>query len=461
MLLTFPNYHLKTAKALRKEIHMIDKIRKHISGDSLKARFLRGSAWLSVGNIAEKILAFASKIILARLLLPEDLGVVVLIASITGLFDCMTEVGIKQCVIQNKDGDKPEFQNMAWWFSAMRGIILFILAWILTPLACNFYFSGREQVIASYDIQTLYFMVRIAFLSILFHGLISPQTYLLEKQFRFAKVVGYMQSASFAGLILTIILSFILRNAWAMVIGFVCQGFLKLVMSYIFCPFLPKLSYHHESMTQLGRFGKGMWGSPFFAYIAYNIDILMGGKVLGPELMGLYGFAVGLAYIPRELFARIINPILMPAFAERQDNPERLRKTISQLMGTLSLICLPFIVISFLFQRQIITTIYGKNFEQVSLIFAIFTVNALLIMLSMIFVNLFMAKGKPEINRNFTFIRALIMACLMLPVAKAYGMVGMAVLQVIANFVLIILLYNCARKIFLSKTICIITGNEG
>ena len=222
-----------------------------------------------------------------------------------------------------------------------------------------------------------------------------------------------------------------------------------MVLSYIFCPFLPRLSYHRQSMSQIGRFALGMWGAPFFAYIAYNIDILVGGKVLGPELMGLYGFAVGLAYIPRELFARIINPVLMPAFAERQDNPEQLRKAISQLAGSLLLICLPFILISFLFQRQIITTIYGINFESVSLIFALFTVNALLIMLSMIFVNLLMALGRPEINRNFTFIRALIMACLILPVAKTYGMMGMAILQIIANLTLVAFHYNCARKMLL------------
>lgn len=426
---------------------MIDKIRKYISGDSLKARFLRGSAWLSVGNIAEKILAFASKIILARLLMPEDLGVVVLIASITGLFECMTEVGVKQCVIQNKEGETPDFLNMAWWFSATRGIFLFMLAWILAPLACNFYFEGKEQILASYDIQTLYTMVRIAFLSILFNSLISPQTYLLEKNFRFARVVGYMQSAGLAGIILTIILSFVLRNAWAMVIGFVCQGFLRMVMSYLFCPFLPRLRYHRESMAQLGRFGRGMWGSPLFAYIAYNIDILVGGKVLGPELMGLYGFAVGLAYIPRELFARIINPVLMPAFAERQDNPKQLQKAISQLSGSMFLIFLPLIVISFLFQKQIVTIIYGAPFKPVALIFAIFTVNGLLVMFIMIFVNLFMALGKPEINRNFTFIRAFVMIGLIIPVAKAYGMIGMAILQIFANFILIALLYNCARKI--------------
>lgn len=425
---------------------ILNPIKTKFSGNSLTARFLRGSAWLAVGNIAEKILAFISKIILARLLMPEDLGVVVLIASITGLFECMTEVGVKQCLIHSKDGGKPEFLNMTWWFSALRGIGLFLVAWSLAPWACRFYFDGKEQVLARYDWPTLYLMVRVAFLSLLFHGLISPRAHLMEKQFRFGRVVAYRQSAALTGTVLTIILSFVLRNAWAMVLGFVCQGFLQMVMSQVFCPFKPRLNYNHQSLIQLARFGRGMWGSPFFAYIAYSIDILVGGKVLGPELIGLYGFAVGLAYIPRDLFGRIVNPVLMPAFSERQDHPEKLRKSIGQLAGTLILCSLPIIGVCFLFHSTIITTLYGEAFKPVSWVFAVFTINVLLIMLCMICVNLFMSLGRPQINRNYTFIRALVLICLMLPVAKAYGMVGMAILQVIANLALILLFLIYVRK---------------
>lgn len=417
-----------------------------MTGSALKARFLRGTAWLAVGNVSEKILAFISKIVLARLLMPEDLGVVVLIASIAGLFECLTEVGVRQCVIQNIEGGNPEFLNMAWWFSALRGVGLFLIAWMLAPWVCHFYFDGQEQVLARYDWPVLITMVRVAFLNMLFYGLISPRSHLMQKEFRFARVVGYMQSAAVTGIILTIVLSFVLKNAWAMVLGFVCQGFLRMMMSYVFCPFLPRLRYHRQSMAEIMRFARGMWGAPFFAYIAYRVDVLVGGKVLGPELIGLYGFSVGLAYVPRDLFARIINPMLMPAFSECQDQPDKLRKTIGQLIGNLILISLPIILISFLFHRTLLTTIYGAEFESISLIFAIFTVNAMLIMLSMVFVNLCMALGRPEINRNFTFVRALLLACLTLPVVKLFGAMGMAIIQVIANLTMTILLFMYARR---------------
>lgn len=426
---------------------IIQFVSEKLSGDSLKARFLRGSVWLAAGNIIEKALAFVSKIILARILMPEELGIIVLIASITGLFECLTEVGVKQCIIQSKKSDSREFLDAVWWFSSIRGMMLFVLAWILTPWICNFYFEDQDQVLAQYGWSSLHMMVRIAFLCVLLNGLISPRAHLQEKQFNFARVVAYVQSAALTGTILTIVLSFILHNAWAMVWGFVCQVFLRMVMSYVFCPFWPKMQFHRESWREIMLFAKGMWGSPFFAYIAYNIDVLVGGKIVGPELIGLYGFAVGLAYIPRDLFGRIVNPVLMPAFAESQDDKNKLKKTVGQIVSTLMLTAAPAIVLCFIFNRQFITLVYGQSFEPVSLIFAIMTLNVLLIMINMVFVNLFFGLGMPEISRNYTFIRAAILICLTAPVAHHFGLAGMAIMQVISNFALVMLFVHYAKKL--------------
>lgn len=425
---------------------MFEIIKKNIGGGSLRAKFIRSSAWLSAGNIFEKILAFASKIILARLLIPGDLGVVVLITSIASLFECMTEVGVKQCIIQNKNGDSPEFLNAAWWFSVLRGSVLFSIAWMLTPWICDFYFQDKGEILSSYNIQTLHQMVRLAFFNLLFNGLVSPRTYVLERQFQFSRVVGYMQSSALVGILVTIILSFVLRNAWAMVIGSVCQGFFRVLMSYAFCPFLPRMSCHRQSLAQLARYGWGTWGAPFFAYVAFNIDIMVGAKVLGPELIGLYGFVVGLAYIPRELFARIINPVILPTFVRRQDELVKLRVMIRKMICGIVLISMPLIICSFFFHRQIVVTIYGVSFESVSIVFAIFTINVFLIILSMIFINLFMAIGTPHTYRNHTFIRAIILSLFIVPIAQNFGVIGMAILQVFSNIILVLSLWYVAYK---------------
>jgi O-antigen/teichoic acid export membrane protein len=88
---------------------MINLIKSIFIGDSIKAKAFRGSTWLAIGNIIEKLLAFISKIIFAKLLIPGELGLIVLIISLTALFECITEVGVKQCVIQEPNGEYLNF----------------------------------------------------------------------------------------------------------------------------------------------------------------------------------------------------------------------------------------------------------------------------------------------------------------------------------------------------------------
>ncbi len=422
---------------------MINAIKSKFTGDSIKAKAFRGSTWLAIGNISEKLLAFISKITLAKLLIPDELGIIVLLLSMTGLFECITEVGVKQCVIQDPNGKREEFLNMAFWFQAIRVGIIYVVGFFIAPLICEFYFSGHDKIFELYDFGTLVAMLKLTFLSVLFNGLVSPKTHILERDFKFEKVVFYMQSSAIAGLILTIILAFLLKNAWAMVFGFALQSLLRTLFSYIVCPFMPKLKFHKESFNSLYVFSKGMFGTPILTYLAYNIDIIVGGKMFKPELIGLYGFAIAIARTPRELFSKIIRPTLLPAFAHKQNKKETIQNAINKLTKIIAYIGLPCITFAFIFKNEILTYIYNETFQEVSWAFAIFCINVFFIINSIIYANFFLAIGKPSLMRNYSVIRFLAIILLIVPAIKVMAISGLAMSLTIAN--LVSLLY-CTRK---------------
>ena len=82
-------------------------------GHSLKARCVRSSIVLGIGAFIAKFLRLGSKIVLTRLLVPQEMGLMVMMLSLTALFEVLTEIGIKQSVIQHKNGADPEYLNMA------------------------------------------------------------------------------------------------------------------------------------------------------------------------------------------------------------------------------------------------------------------------------------------------------------------------------------------------------------
>jgi len=417
----------------------------------LRARLARSGAILAVGSVGEKTLAFVSRIVLARLLMPAELGLIILIVSISALFEVLTEVGVKQSVIRSAQGDRDAYLNMAWWFQVVRAGAIYVLAFLFAPVICRFYFNDRTEILGIYAWPELYLMVRIAFVTIVCNSMMSPRMFLLEREFRFGKYVLIMQGGAWAGLILTIVLAVCLRNAWAMVLGVVCQALLRTVLSYIGCPFRPRFKYDGHSFLELAAFARGMFGAPMLAYFAYNADALFGGRLVSPDLLGYYGYAVALARAPRELFAKVINPMLLPAFATKKGDWLALREGTVKLTSLVATVGVPFLTLGIIHARTILGAVFGEDFTIVSVSFGLFCVNVFFILQAIILANVLLALGKPSKQRLYVALRAVLIGIAIIPAIKSYGMAGAAGTLAAANFVaLCSLVYMVHKEIALS-----------
>ncbi|MCK4913155.1 MAG: oligosaccharide flippase family protein [Planctomycetes bacterium] len=372
----------------------------------------------------------------------------VMILALTQLFEVLTEIGIKQSVIQHKNGADPEYLNMAWWFQSLRAIGLYVVAFIAAPWLCEFYFHSRVEILTRYSMEELITLVRVAFLSILFNGFVSPKAYVLEKKFQFGKAVVITQGGFVFGAIVTIILAFTMRNVWAIVIGFAATGFTKCLMSYALCPFMPKFAYHKESFQGLYQFARGMLGLPILTYIAFNIDVLVAGKLISTSLVGMYGMALVLARAPWDLFGRIINPVLLPAFAEKQDNKAALCKAVLSITKITMLFGIPLVALAIIYSKTILSLVYGEQYSAVAIPFSLLCIYVFLIIQSIILSNVFFALGQPEKQRLFVVSCVLTLIILIYPAVKIFGLTGAALSVLIANFVAL-----CLQIVVIHKTI--------
>lgn len=421
-------------------------IKNTFRGDNLKARCARSSVVLGIGAFVAKFLGFGSKVVLTRLLVPQEMGLMVMILSLTALFEVLTEVGIKQSVIQHKNGADPEYLNMAWWFQSLRGIGLYAVAFIAAPWLCEFYFRSRPEILTRYSMEELTILIRVAFLSILFNGFVSPKAHVLEKKFRFGRAVVIMQGGFILGAIITIILAFLIRNVWAVVIGFAATGFTRCLMSYALCPFMPKFAYDRESFQGLYRFARGMLGMPVLTYIAFNIDVLVAGKLVPTSLVGFYGMALTLAIAPRDLFSRIISPILLPAFAEKQDDREALCRAVLQMTKFTALFVIPPMALAIICSKTILTFVFGAEYSAVAVPFGLLCLYILLLIQGTVLGNVFFGIGQPGKHRTFVGLRAAILAALIYPAIKSFGLTGAAAVVLLASFVAMCVQVTVVRK---------------
>jgi len=395
-----------------------------IRGTGLKAKSARAVMTLGVGTFAGNGMKFVRRMILARLLAPSEIGTMAIVVSVSTGFEALTEVGIKQAVIQNKLGADSDYLNVAWWMQVVRGCALFLVAFLSAPWLSSLY-----------DKPELLNLLQICFLAILLRGLVSPGAYVLEKQYKFGRAVLLTQGSAVLGVIVTIGLAWAMRNVWALVIGFVAEMAVLCLSSFVLAPILPRFKIHRESFGELMKYARGMFGLPIFAFISFQTPILVLAKVVPDVQVGLYSYAAVLAYFPIELFSKMVTPILLPAFSEKQDDKDDLCRCLVKTSMWASFLAIPLIAFMVCCARELLLLAYTPQYAAMAAPFALQCLLVLQRTQGMILTSTYLALAKPHLHRRFAVLRAVTIVGLIYPASLSFGPLGAAAVMVLGDCV--------------------------
>jgi O-antigen/teichoic acid export membrane protein len=393
-----------------------------IRGEGLAGKSIRGVMALGVGTVVGLLMKSLRYMILARLLAKDAFGLLAIVYAVGAALEAFAEVGVKQSVIQNKQGAQYEYLNVAWWMQAVRAAGLFALAMALAPWISRFY--GKEQLLG---------LLRVSFLAILFKGLVSPRAYVLEKEFRFGRAVLLSQGSAILATVITVAAALVFRNVWVLVIGFVVEAGLLCLLSYVLVPFLPALRVDRRCLRELLRFARGMVGLPVLAMISFQTDVLVLGKCVSDEQLGMYYLAVTLVSVPMDLFSRIIGPVLLPAFVERQAEAATVSRMVLKIAAGTAAVGLPLVVFLASCAGPILTVVYTASYAAAAVPFALLCGFVFIYAQSVIFGQLYMGLGRPDLHRGFNIVRVVIMLSLIYPAIVYFKLSGAAAVVLLAN----------------------------
>lgn len=413
----------------------ISRITSQLSGKSLRARFVRGGVVMGIGVGLGRGLQLVRYMILARLLVPAELGLMAIVLATTLAFEAVFQVGVRQSIIQNKRGAEAEYLNAAWWFQAVRGLVLFSVAFLAAPVVSRFY--GKPELLV---------LLRTVLLALVFRSLISPRAHVLEKKFQFHKVVLLTQASSVFGTLLTIGLAFIFRNVWALVIGFIFEAFFHCLFSFILCPFRPRFSINQDYLRKIIQFARGMFGLPVLAIVASQTDIIVLGKLLPMALVGTYSMALRLAATPKDLYLRIFAPVLLSAFSEKQDDKQCLRGAVLKMTKATAMFGIPLAAFCAVYAGAILSVVFGSEYAAVGVSFTLLSVCGLLRMQGITCTSICLALGQPRLYRGFAALRAVILVCLIYPAIVFFGAVGAATVVLLSELIALCVLIMSMRK---------------
>jgi lipopolysaccharide exporter len=412
-----------------------NRIKALVNSSELKGKIFRSGSALALGSLTENVLRFVRNIILVRILAPEAFGLMAILMTTVQAIEAFTEVGLKQSLIQNKNGSEQSFLNITWFLSFARGLTLYFIAFLISPLIVNYY--NKPELLG---------LMRIGFLVILLNGAISPKLSLLQKELRFKEWVVLMQGSAIIGIIITIIGSFIIKNVWALLFGFVIESSLKLLSSFVFYPIKPNLQFNIVYFRDIMKYSRGMFGLPILTMIFYQIDIFVVGKVTSVEQLGIYTMLRSLAEVASTFTSKVIEPILFPILASMQDNKAGFRNIFYKTTKTTAIFVFPFTAMLIVFSQPILHLVYGPIYSQFSVPFGILSAYALVSLFFSLFTQVFFSIGQPNRHRIASFARTALFILLIYPATKYFGLTGASAAVLIATGAALLIQLMYVRK---------------
>ena len=410
----------------------LGRIRRSIAtvsmGESLQAKVFRGGAWLGAGSAAEQVSRFARNMLLTRLLAPGAFGTMAVVLSCASVIGTLTDVGTRQAVIQNSRGSEEKYLNAGWWMAMGRAVCVYVFILAASPWIAHFY--GNAELAP---------LLRIALLSTLFEGAMSPRSARPIREMNFRRWAAISNGGGVCGVVATVILTFFLRDVWALAIGFCAENALRCVLSYILCPGLPSLGWDRDAIRDLLKFSRGVVGLSFLNLIFIRADIFVLAKLYSPAALGVYTMAVYLVQTPASFLANLLTQTFLPACSKVQEDRQRLKDILTKLTSWLMLLGLPAVVVVSLSGSSLLTLAYGPRYASAALSMAVAAIVAFLSTLNLPITIVFYGMGKPALHRRAVAATAVTMIIAIYPACRYFGLVGgqlAALLAIAVGYVL-------------------------
>jgi O-antigen/teichoic acid export membrane protein len=390
-------------------------------GEGLRAKVMRGGTWLGAGSVAEQTARFTRNMVLTRLLAPGAFGAMAIVMSCSAIIGTLTDVAHGAAVIQNPRGREKAYLNAGWWMGMWRAICTYVVIFAIGPWVGRFY--GNAELSG---------LLRVALLSVLFDGAMSPGSILTQKDMKFGRWMAISNGGGICGVIVTVILSFFLRDVWALAIGSCSENAFRCLFSYVLSPGLPSLGWDRQVVRELYKFSRAIVGLSFLNLIFTRTDIFVLGKLYSATTLGLYTMAVLLVQTPSGFIANMMGQILFPSFAHVQKDVARVNRLLMEATSWLILLGLPAVVGIYLCGHSLLMVIYGARYVAstgpLSMAAAVVFLNLLNVAITCAFVGI----GRPGLHRRAVAASAVAMLIAIYPACKLFGVVGGQVAALLA-----------------------------
>lgn len=314
---------------------------------SAKNRLVDGVLWISAGRMFTNGLGIVSTLILARLLAPDDFGIVAIVMSIMAVITMTTEMSLSSALVQLRELKDNHFHT-AWTMDAVRGVALTV---ILVGIS---FFVGDL-----YDRPELQLALLVLSSSVLIGAIKNPKFVVFSRNLIFWPGSIIVMAGKIAGFAITIPLAIIYQSYWALILGTIGTQLMTTLLSYAFKPYFPRIDL--SEYRDLLQFSIWLTFGKIVQAFLWRSDGFLLGFFMSVGNVGFVSFGQRLSNQLINEISQPIGAVLFPAFTQMRDDPNRLRHAYNRSVGVLALITFPIGAGIASIAEPFVALIYGEK----------------------------------------------------------------------------------------------------
>lgn len=315
--------------------------------------------WSFVQRVGGITISFVSNVILARILFPEDFGIIGLILVFSSLADTLVDAGLGSALIQKEKITK---QDISTVFSAniLFSLFLFAVFFISAPLIANF------VEVKNFDIY-----LRIQIITIILRALYVTEFSILNKKLRFKDLAKINILSSLLSAIIAIVLAYLGYGVWSLIIKNISLQIFLVVLYKLYIRTSVNFSFDKKSFSELLNFGGFVSLTYLLDFIYSNTISLLLGKKYSLKDLGYYTQANSIRQIPINTLSLVVAQVMFPMFSKFQNDSQRVIESMGKLVRFITFFIFPALAFLILFAEPIVVLLFSSKWLPSAKIFQI------------------------------------------------------------------------------------------
>ena len=396
--------------------------------DDMKSKAASGLAWTSFEKVGQEVIQFVIGIIIARILAPEDFGVVGMTAIFLALANTIVDSGFGSALIQKKDRTEADYST-CFYFNILVGLAIYGILWIAAPWIADFY---RTPILTD--------VVRVLGIAFIINSLSISQTARMTAEMQFRQMSVITIVAQLVTGLVGLVLAMTGWGVWALVFQQIASGAVRLIGMEIALKWVPSLQFSRQSLRHLFGFGSKILCSSIINTVYNNLYTLVIGRAFLPSDVGYYTRANQTAALPTNSLTQVVMKVAYPMMAQVQDDVERLRNAYTKFLRAQLFVIFPVLLGIAALAEPLFLVLLGEKWLPAVPLLQVLCLGMLFDPLTVINLNILYVKGRTDLVLRLELIKKPI-AFLILFLSLNFGLMWLCAGR--ALYCLIAYAFNC------------------